>query len=290
MGYLCAILAFLIWGFASTVVLRAIPLPGPAASCTGALIGTVAMLLWIGPGRWPQVRAAWRDHGPRLLGLSAAFAGCSFTYQWSVKTTTVANAVLTHSFQPFMTCLLFVPLWGGQRPTVKGWLALVVGIAGLAIVLAPELSLGATNHLWGAVLGTASAAFFAWYNVQVPKMHDRLPQSILHTAIVLGAAALLLPSLLFVDTVSFGAKEVGALVAFGLMSFAVANVLFFRALKTAPVGHVGTLAYIEPIVSIAAAAAFLAEPPSAGVYVGGALVLAAGALVVYDRPPRLKTT
>lgn len=290
MGYLCAILAFLIWGFASTVVLRAIPLPGPAASCMGALIGSAAMLAWIGPRRWPQVRAAWRNHGPQLLGLSAAFAGCSFTYQWSVKTTTVANAVLTHSFQPFMTCLLFVPLWGGQRPTVKGWLALTVGIAGLAIVLAPELSLGATNHLWGALLGAASAAFFAWYNVQVPKMHDRLPQSILHTSIIIGAAALLLPSLLFVGPVAFGAKEIGAVLAFGLMSFAVANVLFFRAIRLAPVGHVGTLAYLEPIVSIAAAAAFLGEPPSAGIYVGGSLILVAGALVVYDRPPRLKTT
>lgn len=290
MGYLYAVLAFLIWGFASTVILRAIPLPGPAASCAGSLIGSVALLAWIGPKRWHEVAAAWRNHAPRLLGLSAAFAGCSFTYQWSVKTTTVANAVLTHSFQPFMTCLLFVPLWGGQRPTVKGWLALVVGIAGLAIVLAPELSLGATNHFWGALLGTASAAFFAWYNVQVPKIQDRLPQVILQTAIILGAATLLLPSFLFVDAVPFGAREIGAILAFGMMSFAIANVLFFRALKTAPVGHVATLAYLEPVVSIAAAAAFLDEPPSAGIFLGGGLILVSGGLVVYDRPPRLKTT
>jgi drug/metabolite transporter (DMT)-like permease len=290
MGYLCAICAFLIWGIASTVILRAIPLPGPAASCAGALVGSAAMLAWIGPGRWREVASAWRTHGWRLVGLSAAFAGCSLTYQWSVKMTTVANAVLTHSFQPFMTCLLFVPLWGGERPTIKGWLALVVGIAGLAIVLAPELSLGATNHLWGAFLGAASAAFFAWYNVQVPTLQDRMPQHILHTAIVLGAAALCLPALFFVGPVTFGPKEIGATLAFGLLSFAFANVLFFKAIRLAPVGHVATLAYLEPIVSITAAALLLDEPAHAGVWLGGGLILASGALVVYDRPPRLKTT
>lgn len=286
MGYLYAILAFCIWSISSTVVLRAVPLPGPAASDAGCLIGAAAVLLWMGPSRWPEVVAAWRNHGWRLLGLSAAFAGCAFTYPWAVKTTTVANAVLTHSLQPFLTCLLFVPLWGGARPTVKGWLALVIGMAGLAIVLGPQLSLEDPHLALGVTLGAISAAFFAWYNVQVPALQERLSPRVLHAAMILGAGALLSPAWLFAGSVTIDLRGAGAIVAFGLLNFAAANALFFKAMRLVPVCHVGTLAYFEPIMSITAAALWLGESATSGIFAGGALIFASGALVVYDRPRR----
>ena len=44
MGYLTAVMAFVIWGFTSTVVLRAVPLAGPVASEVGFLAGSAIML------------------------------------------------------------------------------------------------------------------------------------------------------------------------------------------------------------------------------------------------------
>ncbi|HSD12178.1 MAG TPA: EamA family transporter, partial [Patescibacteria group bacterium] len=139
-GYLLAILAFIIWGFTSSVILRSVPLAGPAASEAGCIIGSVALFAIIGPKRWPDVGRLFRRYPLRLFCLAAAFGCCSLTYQWAVKTTTVANAVLTHSFQPILTCLLFVPLWGGAKPTGKGYAALALGMSGLAILIGPQLS------------------------------------------------------------------------------------------------------------------------------------------------------
>ncbi|HTK04710.1 MAG TPA: DMT family transporter [Candidatus Eisenbacteria bacterium] len=283
MGYLMTVAAFIIWGFTSTVILRAVPLTGPAASSAGCLIGAAAMLAVLGPKRWPEVLGVFRRHAWRLAGLGAAFAGCSFTYQWSVKSTSVANAVLTHSLQPILTCLVFIPLWGGPKTTAKGYGALALGIAGLALLLGPQLSW--EGPLLGVLLGAASAGFFSWYLVQVPFFKEHEPQT-LQIAVLLSAAAFLLPAWFFNGPVVLDARGIGATLAFGLLNFALANVLYFRAMRRIPMGHVATLAYVEPVVAIVSAAAFLGEPMTAGVIGGGLLILASGALVIFDRPGR----
>lgn len=285
-GYLTAVLAFVIWGFTSTVILRAVPLTGPAASDAGFLVGSAIMLAVIGPRRWHEVWTLARRHPWRLLGLAAAFAGCSFTYQWSVKSTTVANAVLTHSLQPILTCLMFIPLWGGSPPTRKGYAALALGMTGLGILLWPQLSLDGSlgGHVLGIGLGAISGAFFSWYNVQLPFFKDRVKHDALQTAITLAAAVMLLPVWLFAEVAPFDARGAVATIAFCVLNFAVANMLYFRAAGKIPIGHIATLAYIEPVVGIFGAAMLLGEPAGAGTLVGGTLILASGALVVFDRP------
>src|SRR5688572_18323660 len=176
-GYLWAVMAFVIWGFGSTVILRAVPLPGPVASLAGCVIGTLAMLAFVRPARWGEVASLVRTYPWRLAGLGAGFAGCAFTYHWSIKTTTVANAALTHSLQPLLTVLLFVPLWGGGRPTVRGFAALVLGLAGLAVLLWPQISLD--GPFLGIALGTASAVFYSWNMVQIPFFTGKVKQDVL---------------------------------------------------------------------------------------------------------------
>lgn len=291
MGYLMAALAFVIWGFTSTVVLRHVPLAGPAASLAGGVIGTLTMLAVIGPGRWREVAAIARDHTWRLIGLGVGFAGCSFTYHWSIKTTSVANAALTHSLQPLLTCLLFVPLWGGTRPTGKGYAALALGLAGLAVLLWPQLSITGPLHanLFGLALGTASAVFYSWNIVQLPYFTGKVHTDALQVAILGTSTAFMLPALAMAEVPAWDLHGIAATLTFGVLNFALANVLFLRAMRRVSVGHIGTLAYLEPVVGIVAAAAFLAEPMTATTLVGGALILVSGALVVTDREPKTVT-
>ncbi len=285
-GYLLAILAFVIWGFTSSVILRSVPLPGPAASDAGCVIGAIALFAVIGPRRWPDVVLLFRRHPLRLAGLAAAFAGCSFTYQWAMKTTTVANAVLTHSLQPILTCLLFVPLWGGAKPTRKGYAALALGMSGLAILIGPQLSWSGSSlaNASGLALGAVSGAFFSWYIVQAPFFAERTEPLTLLAAVLLVSSVLLAPAWAFAGPIAFDAGGAAALAAFGLLNFAIANALYFRATTRIPVGHVATIAYVEPLVAIVAAAMFLGEPMTAGTLAGGALILGSGAMVITDRP------
>jgi drug/metabolite transporter (DMT)-like permease len=286
-GYLWAILAFVIWGFTSTVILRAVPLVGPAASLAGSVIGTLAMLAYVGPKRWLEVLDVARRHTWRLAGVGIGFAGCSLTYHWSIKTTTVANAALTHSLQSLLTVLLFIPLWGGPRPTLKGFAALLLGLGGLVVLLWPQLSWRGSSlgNLGGLALGTASAVFYSWNMVQLPYFTTRVKQDVLQVAVLAATTVFLLPVLFFADMpAAWDARGAAATLAFGLLNFALANVLFLRAIKLAPIGHIGTLAYLEPVVGIVAASMFLCEPMTAGVVLGGMLILVSGALVVLDQP------
>ena len=77
--------------------------------------------------------------------------------------------------------------------------------------------------------------------------------------------------------------SIGWLALFGLMIGTVANLLYFYAMRKAPIGHVATLAYFEPVVCIAAAALFLDEPLTATAAIGGAFVLASGLLVMIGK-------
>lgn len=291
LGYLLAALAFVIWGVTSTVVLRHVPLAGPAASLVGGVIGTLTMLIVIGPKRWPEVAAVVRNHAWRIVGLGIGFAGCSFTYHWSIKTTSVANAALTHSLQPLLTCLLFIPLWGGARPTGKGYAALVLGLAGLAVLLWPQLSLDGPLHanLFGLALGTASAVFYSWNIVQLPHFTGKVNSDALQVAILGTSTVFMLPALALMEVPAWDLHGVAATLTFGVLNFALANVLFLRAVRRVSVGHIGTLAYLEPVIGIVAAAAFLSEPMTAATVVGGLLILFSGALVVTDREPKTAT-
>jgi drug/metabolite transporter (DMT)-like permease len=282
MGYVAASVAFLIWGVASTALLRFIPLPGPVASAFGAFIGAGAMLAWLGPRRWPEIAAAYRAHPRRLGTMAVCFAGCGFTYHWAVKSTTVANAVLSHSLQPIATCLVLLPLLGRGSPTVRGWLALAAGMAGLIVAMPPRLELG--GHAFGLCMGAASALFFAWFNVQVPFFRGKVRPDALQACNVLGAAVLMLPTLVAMDWDPPGPSGAAAILAFGIANFTVANLLYYRAMERIPVGHVATLAYLEPVSGLAAAALLVGEPLTPRVVIGAALVLGSGALIVSDRP------
>ena len=278
MGYLAGIAAFLIWGIASSVLLRLVPLPGPVATDAGCIVGAAIMLAWIGPRRWKEILRAYRTYPLRILGLVAAFACCSITFQWSVKTTTVANAVLTHALQALITCLVFLPLAGERRPDARGLAALFVGLLGLGIVFWPQLALD--GGWFGIAMGAASAVFFAWFNVQFPWFKGRVDRDVLHCCNLLGAAVMVLPVSLSMEWSVPGPKGLLALAAMASLTFVMANRLYFYAIQNAPVGHVATLSYIEPVIAIGAAAAVLGEPITIHAVVGGILVLASGALVV----------
>lgn len=287
MGYLAAFVAFVVWGVTSALLNRLIPQPAAVLTCAGAAIGTAGMLALIGPRKWPEVVRAHREHFWRLLAMGGCFAGCSLTYQWALKTTTVANAVLTHSLQPVLTCLVFLPLAGKGPPTAKGFAALALGIGGLAILLWPELTID--GPFFGIVMGLASAAFFSGFIVLMPKTDGKIDRDVLQTCNLLATTVLILPFAGAQYAQRATAHDVGLMALLGVLTFVVANRFYYYALKKAPLGHVATFAYLEPVVSIAVAAMFLGEPVTPYAAIGGAVVIASGALVMFDKPSKLKT-
>jgi drug/metabolite transporter (DMT)-like permease len=256
-----------------------IPLPGPVLTTLCCLLGGCAMLVLIGPRRRPLVRRALAEHPWRVLALSAAFAGCALTFQWAVKTTTVANAVLTHSLQALVTCLVFLPLMGAGWPGLRGLAALVLGLSGLGIVLWPQLD---ANAGWfGIAMGTASAVFFAWFNVQFRWFKGRILPDVLQCCNLLLSSIMTLPVALTMEWSVPGPIGIAALLGTTLGSYVLANKFYFYAMERIPVGSAATLSYIEPVIAICAAALLLGEPVAGHTALGGALVVASGVLTVW---------
>jgi len=277
-GYLAASAAFLVWGLASSVLLRNIPLPGPVVTVAGQLAGVLLVAAAIGRSRRADIGKALAEHKARLTMLALCFAGCSLTFHWSVKLTTVANAVLIHSLQPLFTALVFAPLILKERPGGKDLAAVAVGLAGMTVLLWSQLR---WDGSWlGMGLALVSAVFFAGFNVQYPWFEGRLPRDVVLLFCLAGSFLMLLPFAAAQDFDPPGAMTVAKVSAFGISVFVLANMLFIYALAKAPVVHVSTLAYLEPVVAIAAAALWLGEPLTGHAVAGGALILASGAVAV----------
>lgn len=279
-GYLAAAAAFSVWGIASSLLVRIIPLPGPYISGVGCLVGALLLLAILGPSRLREARAAYRSERRRIWLMASAFAGCSLTFHLAVKTTLVANAVLTHTTYPLMTCLVFLPLMRGKRPGAIGLAALALGAAGIVTLFWPQLS---WRSSWlGEILGLASAAFFAWYNALMDGWKSELPREAALAPMLIVAAAFMFPfSAAAYPHVPSPTAAVG-LLAFGAACFTVPNILYFYAARRIPVSHIVTLGYLEPVVAISGAALALGEGVSGFAVVGGALVLASGAIIVFS--------
>ena len=60
-GYLAALAAFAVWGIASSVLLRHIPLPGPVVTCLGGAFGALFTFLIV-----------WKRHGKGVFKIGRA--------------------------------------------------------------------------------------------------------------------------------------------------------------------------------------------------------------------------
>jgi drug/metabolite transporter (DMT)-like permease len=288
MGYAAALLAFLIWGTVSTILVRAVPLPGPVITNAATMVAACIMIVALGlQGRLHDVRDAFRAHRNRLLGLAALFAGTAGTFQWSVKTTTVANATLTHAAMPILACLFFFPLYGRPRPDARGYAALGVGIVGLCIVVWSGLAFD--GHWFGIALGTISAVFYAWYVAHIALVSADVKQDVMQCSNLCCASLFMLPfsvlSCLMADApVAFpDAGGIAKIVVIGACSFCGANQLYLYAQRKAPPDRVAMLSYTEPVIAVLAAAFWLQEPITAYHVVGGTIIIVSGIIAVSTR-------
>ncbi|MCR1770314.1 hypothetical protein B7760_05619 [Burkholderia glumae] len=100
---------------------------------TALLFGAIALAT---RARWP----AGREWGRHLLAgalLQGCYLGASY---WAVAQGLPAGVMaLLGALQPLATAALAVPLFGERLPA-RGWAGMALGLAGVALVLAPKLA------------------------------------------------------------------------------------------------------------------------------------------------------
>src|ERR1700756_1814821 len=186
-----------------------------------------------------------------------------------------------------------VPLWmaladrviNGQRIPLRGWLALVLGLAGIAVLARPSGN--------GAVLPVlvVLGASVSWGIGSV--LAGRLPapasplvgsaMEMLTGGIVLTGLAAATGELAHIDPAHVSAQSLfGLLYLIGPGSL-LALTCYVIALRRLPTSVVSTYAYVNPVVAVSLGALFLGERPTLATLLGGAIVVASVAMLLVNR-------
>jgi drug/metabolite transporter (DMT)-like permease len=199
-----------------------------------------------------------------------------------IARTTAANASLIMASSPMVVALLAAAL-GRERLQVRGWLGVVLAVAGLTLVLSAQNRVGFTMvSLAGALLILAGAATWALYSVLATGVMARTP-SLSATLVTFLSGT---PVLLLLAVPSFATQDWRRIDAMGWLGVAFSGVvaigLAYLAWNTGlgAVGSTRTVVYsnLTPVVAAALAWVTLGERWSLAQVCGAAAVLVGIAL------------
>ena len=244
------------------------------------LIGSVALFLKIVfQQRSNEFKSLLRSNFLLLFGLAIAATINNVLFFQSVKSTTIANAVLTHYLAPIFLLFFSVYLFK-EKIERNSIIALLLSLLGLVVLLLPqELSLTNT-HFIGLLLGSLSAIFFATDISMRKKLSQTYNADTVAASYLFISALILLPFISFSSIIQVNFEELAALLVFGIIIVGFGVSIHTSGLRDTKAQRVGILNYIEPLGAILWSILFLTETLSASVFIGGALILSGGYLVV----------
>jgi drug/metabolite transporter (DMT)-like permease len=221
-------------------------------------------------GARPALRARWRDY----LLLGAVNAAIPFTLLSAAELEIEASlAAVLNAMAPLCGALVGA-VWLGQRVTGAAKVGLLLGVAGVALVVG--LSPFTVDAAFVAAVAACLAAAFA-YGVGANLVRERFaaePPLTLAIGQQLGAAVVLLPLVPVVPLrATPDAVDIACLLALALASTGIAYLLYFRLL--AELGATGgmTVIYVVPVFGVLWGALFLGEAIHLSTILGGAVIL-----------------
>lgn len=245
--------------------------------------------------------AAWRARG-RLRAAShqelasVALGGASFAlYSTALVYGQVAVVILLFYLSPVWSTLI-ARLWLRQPVAGRRYAAIIIGLAGIVLVLYGNYAGLPVPHTLGDWLGLLSGMLWAVASTGIHQ-HSRTGPMETNFLFCFGAAvmALVLALALGLNTTpqlhaGQYAEAIGWLLLIGGLWWAAALTLFMWAAQAMEPARVSILLMSEVIVGAISAALFAAESFGALMIIGTALVIAAGALETLPTGPQGPTT
>jgi drug/metabolite transporter (DMT)-like permease len=261
-----------LWGASFLFMRVAVPSLGPVvlADARVAIAGVALLAYATLIGARPSVRARWRDY----LLLGAVNAALPFTLLSAAEREIEASlAAVLNAMAPLCGAIVGA-VWLGQRVTGAAKAGLVLGVAGVALVVG--LSPFTLDLPFVAAVVACLAAAFA-YGVGANLVKVRFtgePPLALAIGQQLAAALVLLPLIPAVPVrATPDAVDIACLLALALASTGIAYLLYFRLLtELGPTGGM-TVIYVVPVFGVLWGALFLDEAIHVSTIAGGAVIL-----------------
>lgn len=278
-GILLVLLAAILWGTTGTA--QALAPPGAHPLTVGALrlsIGGGTLLL-LALFRNQITRDCFRK--PHITLLAAALvAAYQLSFFQAVTTTGVAVGTMVAIGSGPLFAGLFAFMVHKERPDRRWLIATALAIAGLSVIFIPAADSVLPVRITGVLLALAAGAAYAGYTFAIKSLlPGSSPDAVIAVVFTLGG--ILLAPFLIRSDLHWTFKPEGLLVVLhlGLVTTALAYLLFARALRSVPAVHAVTLSLAEPLTAAALGIIVLKERLTFTAVIGMALVLA-GLIVV----------
>ena len=281
LGYGIVLLSYL--GMAGSAPLVAWA-DAPAAIILMLRMAFAALALGVVFLRHPMI-ADWRRPGAawRLIVMAAMSSLTLLLFFFAVLHTSVAIAMFLLFLMPVWVALMAPRVFHSPHEPIV-WPALGLALAGLAVILLPDLlGEGVTISLAGLLAALFAGFGYATYAVSVKGLTKIVAPTTISMAEAAGDALLVLPLALWQFS-STGYHVDGrawiAAAVMGVVCTAIAYTLWIEGTRRVRVEQVTILGYIEPVAGPLYAVFLVGQMPTVWTVIGGALILGAGLLVV----------
>lgn len=229
-----------------------------------------------------------RARGLRMPGgrrLWAAFFGMGFLNNlvpfsllvWGQTQIASGLASILNATTPLFTVLVAHILTHDERLTGGRVAGVVIGLAGVAVMIGPEALHGLQADVLGQIACLGAALSYAFATV-FGRRFSRMGVAPLQTATgqVTASTVMLLPIALLADrpwTLAMPSMAVwAAVIGLALLSTALAYILYFRILATAGAANISLVTFLVPISAILLGALVLGERLAPVHFAGMALI------------------
>lgn len=268
-----------IWGASFPLIRSSVSAFGPAWLIEGRLaLGALALAVFcLSQRRVFAFRRNWKHF--LVLGIiNSAFPFLCFGY--AAQTFSASLLSIFNASTPIFAGILGV-FWLKRKVSTLGWLGMLVGVAGVALIGLEGIAVKGENTVLALVaclLAPVSYSYASLYTTHYSK--DVHPLDNAHGSLWMGAALLLplavgSPAAIRVPEFS----DWAAIVTLGLLCTSFAYLLFYRLLLDMGPVKALSVTFLIPLFGIFWAWLFLGEQITHTMWIGGGLVLLGSALI-----------
>jgi drug/metabolite transporter (DMT)-like permease len=271
-----------LWGSSYLFIKVAVAEVPPLTMVAGRL-AVGALILWalllISGRSMPRGRTVWGRYA--VVGVLNGVVPYSLVF-WSEQQITSGLAALLQATMPLFTVLLSHVLSEDERLTVKKGLGVIVGFAGVGLLMLPDLRQGMESNLLGQLAVIGSSASYAAAAIYARSRLRRQAPLVATTGQLTMGAAITIPLCLLVGQpfdLSPSGAALGSWLALTVLGTVVAYLIYYALIERTSATFVSTVTYIIPVNGLLLGALVLGEVLTSTLVLGLALILS-GVLLV----------